>query len=131
MEIYDLKLPNGEVLDYVDTKSTDLIDYFSQMGYVLSAIDAFYLAYNDINAREMSQLVGTFNVSVTQDDAVGMLQVESSLGLGATLINYAFKNGTVVDFTPTSFPAFSADFTTARTTILFDRYANDLSILTK
>jgi len=53
-------------------------------------------------------------VPVTNDDAIGLLQVKSAFELGLTKTNIHFSNGTVVPINATDFEAFATWFVTER-----------------
>jgi len=128
MELFDVKLPNGEVLEYVDTTSPELTEYFVEMGYDISKVGAYYTAYNDIKTREMNQTINGTSVSVTSVDAVGLLQVQAAFGLGVPSTDFSFENGTVMVMQAATFAVFAGQFAAARSAIMAEKQANRASL---
>lgn len=56
----------------------------------------------------------TYKVSLTSEDAVGLMQVNSAFSLGLTETNLKLSNGISIPLTATDFPAFAAWFVTER-----------------
>jgi len=56
----------------------------------------------------------SYNVPITSEDAVGLLQVKAAFELGVTETNLKFSNNVVMPITSAEFPDFAVWFTTER-----------------
>ena len=73
---------------------------------------------DDEDAKHEAKLVGAdyngYMVSLTNEDAMALLQVKAAFDMGITNTNIYFANGTVLPMTPTEFGDFSAWFVQQR-----------------
>lgn len=116
MFLESIELGNGETVWAVDT--VDSREMLASYGIDVDAIEqAEQAKLEQIEQRKIRKMNAEYagvNVSITHEDAMGLLQVQAAFALGVTETMFEFSNGTIMSLDVNTFQDFAEWFAVER-----------------